>query len=1367
REALIAKTGAAEEFTSHLDTVEENNAYAADPSDAVDWLAGVTDADSAAAASGTIDGVIQEIVDGEVSPGQTFTLTTGQDVSGVLIGSDGTTSTDGNDTFNAAPYNLLGNYANTLQSFDALDGGKGDDVLNIFVGSSGENASQVGTVQNIETINIYNTEAADNLTYFFGGSGGFDASKFVGAQEIWQIDGATSVDKVASDNTLGFRNLDIVAEKANPQILTIDMAAGETTLNAVLDNVTSADDGSGDQSGFVMMQVDGANVINMSGDFTYEYETPCGNIETADAYALLAASVASGDTLTLNTDIDVSLVPTEGTDGSGGFNFEVLDASAGDGAIFLTTAGTDGSGAIHTVTTGAGDDDISVNSDASAAQDVTLATNGGDDFVWLDNDGSGATSIDLGEGDNRLTIVDTSKTLEIAAGAGADTLRFVGSGGTGFQDMGAVETTSVDVNLGAGDDSVIFDDFGMSDLGATWVIDGGEGNNDVTLNVDADQVFQPTDYTALTERLVNFSELTLVDQGASGSGQTYIVDADRMTGYERFGFKDGATSGGGDYRILNVEDQVITLGGHADGSGSGASSTVTVVDAGFEAASGTTDLSQTGIANGDSYDSVTSYGGTVSVGVMGGDAYDPATVVAYADALDLEVAVNGYATAEGDFKTLDVALNSTILHDSSCPDADETGVFGSNFVFRAQDMKTDNSSSYSTQKDSPTIPAAELTALNLSGTGTAEVVGGGKLATIDASGLTAIAWDATDKKVVAGSGLTFATQNVALAETITLSGGLDSITYAETSDGSGDFIFGSTVFKTDVINGFTLVEDADVAGTVDKALSDSFSLEGAYMLGGLTAKQKSDLAGLSLGNKLDYLAQLGGGDNAAYIFSDSGNTYIFGDMVESGKVNDTDLLVKFAGGVDEDLLADSLGGFFSANVQDGTLSLIGNADYSVDSAYRGPMVVDLTAGSGSGSLTDSTPSVAQTIDLDADSDALSTAVNVDASRLTNSGVDVTGDSGDNAIAGTATSDTIDGGDGNDTLTYAATTIAAGMFGYDATADAFTVKASASAVDSLASVEYVVGQDESVWTLGSVSDLNQELTYAEPTFGEVADYVDVVSGSLVIGGSDSSDLFYASNAVTSGDLVFIGNGDADFLYTAGSMAGPGKTHLLFAGAATEMTDGVYAEGADTITTNLVTNDTTFDPPAFADFTSLMGQGLSRTGAFDLANILKGGQADDIMVASEAKDVFLYQPSARDQGSDVIHSFNIGEDFIASSERLTNPNNDTFVDLFATAAAQGTLTAEDYDSVNGHRIDVSAEDLGWSLTTFDAAAGTATLQFTAADVNLTLINDNTQTNEDGYTELGGTMDFTIQLVGVQGLTSGTTISDFFAADPTYVP
>ena len=89
------------------------------------------------------------INDTSKTPAQTFTLTTGVDKSGILKGSAGTTSTSGNDTFEAVP--------TTLTALDSLNGGEGDDVLNV-VDVAGASASFAGTtVTNIETINITST----------------------------------------------------------------------------------------------------------------------------------------------------------------------------------------------------------------------------------------------------------------------------------------------------------------------------------------------------------------------------------------------------------------------------------------------------------------------------------------------------------------------------------------------------------------------------------------------------------------------------------------------------------------------------------------------------------------------------------------------------------------------------------------------------------------------------------------------------------------------------------------------------------------------------------------------------------------------------------------------------------------------------------------------------------------------------------------------------------------------------------------------------------------------------------------------------------------------------------------------------------
>ncbi|WP_075881498.1 M10 family metallopeptidase C-terminal domain-containing protein [Vreelandella massiliensis] len=256
-----------------------------------------------------------------------------------------------------------------------------------------------------------------------------------------------------------------------------------------------------------------------------------------------------------------------------------------------------------------------------------------------------------------------------------------------------------------------------------------------------------------------------------------------------------------------------------------------------------------------------------------------------------------------------------------------------------------------------------------------------------------------------------------------------------------------------------------------------------------------------------------------------------------------------------------------------------------------------------------------------------------------------------------------------------------------------------------------------------------------------------SGEVDVFGGAGEDFVYVADGASK---HFVGGEGADFYYTSGPNSTPGEQHSLFAGAETEQdANGVFAEGADSIA------------ESNAAFGTLMGTGLNKTGVFDNANVLKGGQGDDIMVASSTKDVFLYQPGSG-QGSDSIHNFHIGEDVIASSQRLNNADKSQFKDLFATAANAGTATVEAVDAANGHRIDVSAEDLGWSLININADANTAELVFNAPEwtaLNTVLGQDA----PNGFENLTAAQDFTIQLVGVQGLTDSTTVNEFFAADP----
>jgi hypothetical protein len=142
--------------------------------------------------------------------GQTFMLTTGTDISGVLLGSNGTINTDGDDTLAAT--NL------TYTAGDVLVGGNGNDVLNIEAGAN--NVTAATSVSGIETVNV-------NFTSFATQS--FDANNVVGAAitvNQGQTAGATSA---TVNNLSASSSLTLDSDFTG----TLTMAGAAGTVNAV------------------------------------------------------------------------------------------------------------------------------------------------------------------------------------------------------------------------------------------------------------------------------------------------------------------------------------------------------------------------------------------------------------------------------------------------------------------------------------------------------------------------------------------------------------------------------------------------------------------------------------------------------------------------------------------------------------------------------------------------------------------------------------------------------------------------------------------------------------------------------------------------------------------------------------------------------------------------------------------------------------------------------------------------------------------------------------------------------------------------------------------------------------------------------
>ncbi len=428
--ALIAnKVGVATAFTTEIDTGVELAAYSGAGATAAGraLLAGVTSTTTVASYQPNVVASLATLVD-TANPGQTYTL-------GVI--SDSLVGTAGKDVFNA--YNLNpqnGDNATTLSTFDNVDGGAGKDTLNVYT-KSGFNVNQVGTVNNVEVINIYNegTLAADQ----FGAAAGVNAGKFVGASEVWQIGFANDVNGLGSLQTAGFRNI-------TNDVLTV--AASNASATIALDNVSG---------------ITATNIldVNVSGD-SLSSVTLTGTLVKADA-AVSAAAAATLDitagkdvtTVTVNTAVDATVTATEAAGFTKAIN--TLNATGSSGKVTFV-----GDAATVAINGGSGADKLTIATATLVASTgvtaVSAAVSGGagNDTITLNTTGTGTTTVDGGAGDDSLVITGRSSgVLNVQLGEGADKLT----------SAVAIQSTDV-INAGGGIDTLLLSLVGSSNIGA-------------------------------------------------------------------------------------------------------------------------------------------------------------------------------------------------------------------------------------------------------------------------------------------------------------------------------------------------------------------------------------------------------------------------------------------------------------------------------------------------------------------------------------------------------------------------------------------------------------------------------------------------------------------------------------------------------------------------------------------------------------------------------------------------------------------------------------------------------------------------------------------------------------------------------------
>jgi hypothetical protein len=480
----------------------------------------------------------------------TYNLTTGVDAGDQFSGDIA------DDVFNApiglGIDGLVG--VQTLQGSDVLDGGAGMDVLNVEVNGTGANGNPA-----ISDIEVYNITSFDAL---LGGSGSLDLSRATGYEQLWNR---------GSDVDL---ELDNVSEQA---VIGLDAVRGGTSYTVgyeadleVSDQVVVAQSVGTPATGAATVNINGTAVgslallasgsrINVAADQdvsgTVSFNVIDDNIIDVDANVSAAPnlSIAGEGALDLMSDSDFA----------GLQNLESVDYAEG---LVLNASG---SAVLETVTTGAGDDVITI------------------DTVVADGD----LVVDLGEGFDILEINGADDQTDISA------IDF-SAGVVGVE------------NLAFGDRAILSGDAvldldGVSDeLETVWFFDGLVGGTEqlALINVPVEDLridATIVDYLALdTGNVVNLEINTSdgrldIDPLTGDALETLVLNQNGDDVYELFLNIDGGVDN------LNALTSIEANANGDEGDEDGTTAEVYIYDDGGSLTDGLQSLSNVAVTSDD------------------------------------------------------------------------------------------------------------------------------------------------------------------------------------------------------------------------------------------------------------------------------------------------------------------------------------------------------------------------------------------------------------------------------------------------------------------------------------------------------------------------------------------------------------------------------------------------------------------------------------------------------------------------------------------------------------------------------------------------------------------------------------------------
>lgn len=377
--AVVNKTAAAVAFTNYLNTdVNLRLAYSTPAAGQIakDFIHTVTDATTLAAATSAtaLAATTAAMATASQPVGTTYALTVGQDT---IVG------TAANDTINTFVVDSTGTVASVLKSYDSIDGGAGTDTLNL-VADTAINASLIGTVKNVENINITGSDKIDTNT--------IKAAFFAGAQTI-------TVDGVITDVT------EVTAEKI------VFNSGTKTIANSVAygSTVTAGTVGVTGTSGSITVGGAKLATLNVTGSTHATTGTP-------DLLTLVDATATS-----TVTTLNVALTNDSKLDITSFTNATAINASASTGGIELVGTGAK----VASVQSGAGDDIVALNTAfTSTVKTATVTTGAGDDAIVVNTTGTGTFTVNAGAGDDRINLSAVALVAgdKVDGGDGVDTL---------------------------------------------------------------------------------------------------------------------------------------------------------------------------------------------------------------------------------------------------------------------------------------------------------------------------------------------------------------------------------------------------------------------------------------------------------------------------------------------------------------------------------------------------------------------------------------------------------------------------------------------------------------------------------------------------------------------------------------------------------------------------------------------------------------------------------------------------------------------------------------------------------------------------------------------------------------------------------